>query len=252
MKKLFISFLLFFCFAIPSFATHFSSKHDGCWHFLVMPYYWSVNLDGHATVNGQRYDFTSKLRDSFELTNHINFGALVHLEAQKKRIAFLLDTIYLRLSPELKNKAVNIDSKIKTTLIDFGVFYSFIQYHDVLLEGLLGGRYLYFRYDINPSGNLLRAKQSETWTDPIIGARIRAPISKKLLLTLRGDIGGFGLGSSFDGHAVISADYAFTPYCSVMLGYRALHLNYNDHAALNRFSQKLTVYGPMVGLAIRF
>ena len=47
-------------------------------------------------------------------------------------------------------------------------------------------------------GTVTRSRElSETWVDPIIVDRIKSNQAKKFVYQLRGDIGGFGIGSDF-------------------------------------------------------
>ena len=77
-------------------------------------------------------------------------------------------------------------------------------------------------YEVARSGSV-------DWLDPIIGARIRYAVAPGHELFLRGDIGGFGLGSDFSWQAIGSYSFDFGTYNGVtfsgMVGYRALSVD---------------------------
>ena len=77
------------------------------------------------------------------------------------------------------------------------------------LDLLAGGRYWYLNGDIDVGAALTTNRNlitrnisqsgSKEWIDPFVGLRTRIQLSKNLMLVLRGDIGGFSVGSQFLG-----------------------------------------------------
>lgn len=64
---------------------------------------------------------------------------------------------------------------------------------------------------------------SKDWVDPIIGLRWLWGFSDRWSLKLRGDIGGFGVGSDFAWQAAGLIDWQPFKYVSFIGGYRALY-----------------------------
>lgn len=66
------------------------------------------------------------------------------------------------------------------------------------------------RYVIHENtSTAINPDRSNSWVDPIIGARLSADLSTKVMVNLRGDIGGFGVGSDFtwNGSAFIGLSF---------------------------------------------
>ena len=93
---------------------------------------------------------------------------------------------------------------------------------------------------------------SEDWIDPFIGARLRVDLTKKLMLGLRGDIGGFGIGSEFSWNASAVLGYRFTRLISAWVGYRALSVDYEKGGGFNSIEYDLIMHGPMIGMGFYF
>jgi hypothetical protein len=71
-------------------------------------------------------------------------------------------------------------------------------------------------------------------------------------VSLRGDVGGFDVGSKFTYNAVGLVGYNISPVVSVWLGYRVLGVNYESGSGFNKFKLDVTFYGPITGIIFRF
>ena len=94
------------------------------------------------------------------------------------------------------------------------------------------------------------------WVDPVVGLRARHRFSQRQELTVRGDIGGFGLGSQFSWQAVGVYSYAWDleggQKLAALLGFRALGVNYSSGSGNDALSINQTLYGPVFGISYRF
>ncbi len=64
------------------------------------------------------------------------------------------------------------------------------------------------------------ARIDESWIDPIIGLRWTTPLSERWKLRLRGDVGGFNVGSSFTWSGTATALFRMTERLELQIGYR--------------------------------
>jgi hypothetical protein len=136
------------------------------------------------------------------------------------------------------------------------------------LDILAGARYWYQNMAINlavdldlgdlpRSGNHFVARSgSVDWVDPVVGARIRHELAPGQALILRGDIGGFDVGSKFSWNvlAVYSYDIAVrdgVTYSGVV-GYRALDVDYEQGSGLRKYEYDVLQHGPLLGLTVKF
>jgi hypothetical protein len=91
--------------------------------------------------------------------------------------------------------------------------------------------------------------KSNWWIDPIVGFRVLVDPSRRLRLSLAGNVGGFGIGSASDfaWEASALAFYRISDRVSLGAGYRAQGL---DRERSN-LDVDLILHGPIVGLVIR-
>jgi hypothetical protein len=95
-----------------------------------------------------------------------------------------------------------------------------------------------------------------SWVDPFIGARLRHRFTPSTELVLKGDVGGFGVGSSFSWQAVgtINWDFARTERMvwTALVGYRALSADYSRGAGATLYEYDIVMHGPVFGVTARF
>jgi hypothetical protein len=93
------------------------------------------------------------------------------------------------------------------------------------------------------------------WVDPVLGLRLRHRFTPNQEIFVRGDIGGFGLGSQFAWQAVAAYSYAWqlTGYqIAAVLGFRALGVNYRSGSGVDAVGIDEILYGPIIGVSFRF
>ena len=87
---------------------------------------------------------------------------------------------------------------------------------------------------------------TETWVDPFIVARLKSDPAEKFIYQLRGDIGGFGVGSDFAWQIQAYAGYRFSRLFQVTAGYRVLGMDYDKGNGENRFLYDMDISGAVV------
>jgi len=94
----------------------------------------------------------------------------------------------------------------------------------------------------------------ESWVDPVIGVRLFHPLSKSWTLHLRGDVGGFGIGSDFSSLVAVGANYQIKKNLILNLKYQGLWVDYEDGTTGTPgfFSYDAVTHGPAVGLQFNF
>jgi hypothetical protein len=94
------------------------------------------------------------------------------------------------------------------------------------------------------------------WVDPLIGLRLRHRFTDYQDVLLRGDIGGFGLGSQFSWQLLAAYTYRWKVSDSLsvagVLGYRALSTNYSSGSGFGAAGMNLLFHGPLIGFGVRF
>jgi opacity protein-like surface antigen len=84
----------------------------------------------------------------------------------------------------------------------------------------------------------------------MIGARVTVDITDRLNFRLKGDIGGFGVGSDFTWNVLAGLGYRFSGNITALLGYRYLYMDYKTGTSRARYD--VTMQGPMAGVMFAF
>jgi len=246
------------CMLVPLLASPWAYAQetpsgDDAWEFQVIPYLWMAGVKGDVTVKGRRASVDTSFSD---ILDNLDFGGMLHLEAAKGKWAFFGDSTYVKLSVD----RTLIDVGTELALVEFGGAYRFAELplgkdanRLLSLEVLAGGRYNYLKSEVEILG-LLDSKESQDWVDPIVGVRLTAGLTEKLSLRVRGDIGGFGIGSASDfaWNVVAALGYQVSRRITLAAGYRILDVDYDRGSGLRLFEYDVTTSGPVVGLAFRF
>jgi hypothetical protein len=93
---------------------------------------------------------------------------------------------------------------------------------------------------------------TNSWFDPLIVARFTAPLESKWKLGIRGDVGGFGVGSDFTWQVFPFVGYRFSNLFEISGGYRALGMDYNTGSGDDYFLYDMVTFGPQLGLVFHF
>lgn len=235
------------------------------WEIHVIPYFWMAGINGDSTIKG----IDSKVDATFgDIWNNLDFAGQFYMEARKDKWGLFLDPTYLKLSSDAHVDRpiigrINADLTFKEWLVEFGGFYQLATWPPetsekgaLSVDALGGGRYWNVDMELNLDVPLVglgrRFEESEDWIDPFVGLRLRADLTKKLSLVLRGDVGGFGVSSDFTWSASGLLGYSFSDLISVWAGYRGLGVDYESGSGSSRFNYNVTMHGPIVGLGFHF
>jgi hypothetical protein len=266
------------------------------WTIQFTPYAWLTSLNGSQTVRGRTVDvnetFLDLVHDTWGKGNQL-FAAMAHLEARNGPLALFGDGVWARLdiegggirerriAPEIRGAiAARGDLKYKMAIAEAGAAYEIARFGfpfgDVVripaaLDVLAGARYWYQEADVSfdiratvdiadlivlGRNRAIARSGSVDWTDPFVGARLRFAVAPGQELFVRGDVGGFDVGSKFSWQAI--AGYTFD--CAVwngitvsgLLGYRALYVDYAQGFGRRLYEFDMLQHGPLIGLSLRW
>ena len=251
MTPRFFSLLVFFSAVIVFLSTPkaFGQEQDA-WEFNLAPFYlWAVNLEGDATVRG----VTSPVDLPFDqIFDNLEGALIIHFEALHENTwGFIADFNYLDISQNAQVAIFDIDVSVKETVAELDGFYRIT--HGVHQFDMVAGvRYNEVKLKYNIRNLPFYDSRTENWWDPVVGVRYRYPIADRWTLQLRGDIGGFGIGSDFTWQTIGLIDYQPWKYVSLVGGYRALSLDYETGSGNDVFKYDVLLHGPVLGLNIRW
>jgi hypothetical protein len=160
-------------------------ESESGWKWRLAPLYlWAIHLEGDTSIGPINAPIDIKLSDVFsdlEAVFTVNFEG-VH----NNRWGFIVDFTYIDISGD--QGPVTVDFEYIQGEVDG--FYRFPM-GDQSIDFLVGVRYYSQDFKLTPTP----VAASEDWVDPIVGGRWTVPLSEKVTLITRGDIGGFGAGS---------------------------------------------------------
>jgi hypothetical protein len=107
------------------------------------------------------------------------------------------------------------------------------------------------------SGNrAIASSGSVDWLDPFIGARLRHQLAPGEEIVVRGDIGGFDVGSDLTWQAMATYNWHLCDFAGMPIdgyfGYRALSVDYEQGSGLKQYEFDVIQHGPVVGMTSRF
>ena len=215
-----------------------AAQADPSWSFLIEPFIWFAGLDGQNSAD------TSPPIDlglsPLDVLGHLDGGFLLNVEARapEQRWSLMADGLYLRL----KDDEGTSQTETEATMIEAGGSLPLNESGSV--DAIAGLRYIDLSLDVQ-LGAAVDATARETWVEPWIGARGRVPINETWHVDMRGDVGGFGIGSQFTWQAlaVLGADLGSGWRFDV--GYRAIGIDYDS----GDLSFDTRVHGPLFGFA---
>jgi hypothetical protein len=248
------------------------------WHFLVGPYAWAIGINGDIGKGSRETSVDASFTDIVKASDSL-VGLEGHAEAQYKRFGLFFDGIYADITASDKESAsdgvvtadLNADLDLQLAILEAGTFYRVVDTYQLwhpspdlgggtfTFDALAGARYTYLKatVDAKLDVNQLDFKRdldgSRDWVDPFVGGRLNVGLTNSADFQLRGDIGGFGVGSDFTWNTQALLGYRFTMFgadAEVWGGYRALAQDYHEGSGSNRFSWDVIIHGPVLGLAI--
>lgn len=241
--------------ASPAFAADIVAPDytpESGWTFTVAPYFWAAGMDGEVGQFGlPDVEIDASFSDIF---HNLDFGAMGVVEARNGSFGVLGDIMYVKLSADQGVETRRIDADVELTSETFSALlaaeYRLLEGEGGSLDILAGGRYWAVSTDVDLSGAQLDLSRSdgEDWIDPMVGLRGRANLTPEFFLTGWGMIGGFGVSSDFAWDAMGGIGYEISDTVSVIAGYRALSVDYQN----DDFKFDVTEHGPILGAAFSF
>jgi len=229
---------------------------DG-WKLSIEPYVMATSIDGTAGI-GRIAGLPVHVRFQ-DILKNLEFAAMIHAEAHhSSNWGLLIDYGFMNLGADISGPLGGVtNAGVKQGILEFLASRK-MEVADSSVE-LLGG-FRWWTNKINVTLNpailpgSISASTSESWVDPVIGVRLTTPVSEQLEFVMRGDLGGFGIGSDFTWQLAGGIHYRFTEMLSVDVQYKALGVNYTNGTPGKRgyFAYNTVTHGPVVGLIIGF
>jgi opacity protein-like surface antigen len=258
--------LILVCSPASGQTTSSSPAAAHAWTFDVVPYLWLPALDGDITVRGRTAPVDISSGDFIDtIFNSFQFAAIGRVEARRGPLVFTLDLLYLGLEEEDTTRlGIETEVDFSQLIVEFGGGYRLGEWPlgmqpgpKLSVEALGGGRYVNLDagLEITGTGPLgIREEVDRTvdWLEPFVGARLRLALSETLAFVVRGDVGGFSVGSDVTWNLVGTLQYQVSRQVTLAGGYRVLDIDYDQGSETNRFVYDVQTRGPILAVAMHF
>jgi hypothetical protein len=209
------------------------------WSFSITPYLWAAGIDGDTAANGIGSEIDTGY--SFLSLDNLDLAIATAAQARKGKWSVLLDGMYVDFSDTFDRTLVSTEAEVSG-----GYFEASAAYPAARIPGLdliFGLRYvgLETSVQLTPGPS---AERRESWLDPLVGARFSHEFNDRWSVTLRGDIGGFGVSSELTTNVAAIFGVRLTDAMTLRFGYRALQMDFED----DQFVLDATLQGYVVGL----
>jgi len=278
--------------AVPTFALlDAASPRFGDWSASLTPYIWGVGMNGSTTALGHSTEMNVSFVDALTKSSSMPLEFAANMELRNGPLSFYADFAWMQMRMAgslmaLRNPiagavlSLDADARLKTTLaiveggatFEMGRWgYAGAQGAFTAVDAVAGLRYWRIGLDLalniagavnlanlglEQSGGKAIARSGDlSWVDPFVGLRLRQQVDAANAFYLKGDVGGFGVGSKFAWQAAggYTHDFQFAGLnWTGMVGYRALRADYTRGEGLRRSGVDMIMHGPMTGLGVRF
>lgn len=246
--------------AVPAFAgttvpTLADSKPvataESGWEVRTALYAWGTMLDGDVSVRGIDAPVDVGFDD---ILDHLDYAVMGTVEIGRGKWSFLSDLFLAQLGADGSERNLDFDVQLNQFIGNFAFTYDVINDPGTRFDVYAGARVnsMEVDLDITRTGLLRRrtfsGSDSETWVDPIIGARFQQELTDRFFIRALADIGGFGVSSDFTWQALAAIGYHVGDSASVAIGYRGLGTDYADGG----FGYDVVSHGVILGFEYKF
>lgn len=219
-----------------------SPQGPDTWRFRATPYIWTMALKGDTNIGGIPIEIDEGIRD---VLGQLDFAFEFSLEAQKGNLIFTGDSHLASLTKDLDFPPGTFNTR--QAIVSAAAGYRFSERYDLYA----GFRY----YNVRSKSDFAAFPNFSgdgQWVDPLIGGRVRVPLSERLNFALRGDVGGFGAGSKVGWMVQPTLTWSVNSKVSLLGGYRHLFVDYETGSGQDFYAFKVHHTGPGFGVDIRF
>jgi hypothetical protein len=247
----------------------FASGHTPTW-VKFTPYVWATAVTGDITVDGITAPMNIDLSDLWQmLTNGaVRGGFMGHLGFGRDNWTIFINGDIVSMNPSAQVRRATIDTGLTMTLLELGGAVDLFNANEsdpanspLRIQALGGVRYyavdaaaIVSLPNVNP---LIQIENGATWVDLFVGSQALAQITPTTDVFVRGDVGGFGIGSSSLHAWNLVSGVSTTGICGskLFLGYRLFDVDQSLNGGTGSplgFGVDQLIHGPVIGLTFQF
>jgi len=214
------------------------------WHFLIEPYLMFPGMKGETTV--RQFPAAEVDAEAEDIFSYLKFGMMLYSEATNDNWTISVDLIFMKLEQDAKANPLIQNGKI--SMNEMALEFAGLKRVATWLDAGVAARILRLtaEIDLETIGDSHNGSSTKTWVDPVIVLRSHGAIQKKWLLQLRGDFGGFGIGSDFTWQIQANVGYRFSRLFQTSVGYRVISIDYDKGNGPDRFLYNINTFGPVL------
>jgi hypothetical protein len=230
--------------------------------YEITPYFWFFGLKGDVVAEGDTAQLNARINDIFDF---LNFAGMAHVGVYKGRLGVFTDLFYADLEDETVDDEVKVSGRVKLFFGEYGISYLLGRTEltggstitarrgerAILYEVFAGGRYVRTDNKVRRDPGE-ESGQTRSANIPIVGGRLGFTTSKFAAILVRGDIGGFGIGTDFMWNVSFGFDTISSETVRFSFRYRIMSFDNIEGSGSERGGFDGTVQGPGVGLTFRF
>jgi opacity protein-like surface antigen len=187
-----------------------------------------------------------------DILDDLQFGAMAGYAGTNGRFVVLADAVVANLGKTRRGEGGVVRSDVDVDMVilegDFGYAVS----DGFQLFGGVRWFSLTSKLDLRVGQFERRARSDQDWVDPLVGFRVGTARGDRWSFWLRGDVGGFGVGSDLTWNAVAAFSYQFNDTIGIGAGYRYMDIDYDDGSGNGRFLFDARLDGPVAGVIFSF
>ena len=207
------------------------------WHFRLSPYVWFAGIEGDvATIPGlPSAPIDISPSDALQDTEA---SIMVILDGKKGRHGFFVDLLYSDVRSDedlIPAIGLTLRTTTKSTLFTLAYQYEIYNQDHVVIDLLAGARYWAIDSKLRFSSGLggpldgRTITNDESWLDPMVGFKARAPIGDSRFYVSGGaGLGGFGVGSDLFYEISANVGYQWNDAIGTSIGYRMFDVDYDN------------------------
>jgi hypothetical protein len=221
----------------------------GEWRQTIFLYGMGVAIDGDAQIGPVEVPIDLSISDVFDA---LKFGGMAAYRIENDTWSFSGDVTYMNLgssqTTEQGRARARIDADQLTVMAtvgrrvapNFEALFS-LAYFDLSSE-----------LSVRVLEQQVTASRDADWVDPLVGLSYEAPLGGNWSLNLRGDVGGFGVGSDLTMHGFAKFVHRNSETFRWYFGYRYIGYDYETGSGANLQRYDLQQHGPGAGIAWSF
>lgn len=208
-----------------------ATSSDAKWRWSLTPGVWISSVAGNVDVRGVNASLDFGPED---IVDNGDLALSLHLEARLDAWSFWLEGTYLALTAE-KSPAPDSLLTVDYSMTQAEIFWGYrAGEKELWFDFTFGVRYTDIDGRVEDQSGV-ETTGTRDWVDPLIGFRFKRDLTARVPVLVRGEIGGFTVGSEFTWSVTAGVGVELASALDVGLAYRVVDIEYKDGAVVDRF-----------------